>query len=37
MMGFNVINLNASRCRSVDKIGDIHRFLLEYDPIIVCI
>ena len=37
MVGFNIINLNAARCRSTAKVGDILRFLLDYDPIIVCI
>ena len=34
---FTVININASRCRSLAKIREIHEFISSYEPNVVAI
>ena len=37
MNSFNLMNINASRCGNLGKIRDILMFLVEYNPLVVCI
>ena len=34
---FNLLNFNASRCKSIAKIEIFSKFLDDYDPLFVCI